>query len=197
MIERLMAADGPVVTQLWTTIRTLPWFDRLDAEGAMEQWLASGDDAVRRHALEVMLGAVKERPDRFAALLAPYSGESDQYPDWLMWVTRFANVHESHALFDLILESVRRGDLNEAGRTLWDNVYGLGQQQPGWAVELLDAWLIERPGALDLDPSGKVAALGAREHSLVELVTVLPVERRLLLPAAPPVSAPGDVADRS
>ena len=169
MIERLMATDGPVAAQLWTTIRTLPWFERLDAKGAMEQWLASGDDTVRRRALEVMLGAVKERPDRLAALLAPYAGETDQYPGWLMWITRFANVHESRALFNLMLEAVRRGDLNGAGRTLWDNVYGLGQQQPVWAVELLVAWLVERPGALDLD-SGKVAALSTREHSLVELV---------------------------
>ena len=171
LIERLMATDGPVASQLWTTVRTLPWFDRLDAEGAMERWLASEDDSVRRHALEVMLGAVKERPDRLAALLAPYAGESDQYPDWLMWLTRFANVHQSRALFDLMLEAVRRGDLNKAGRTPWDNVYGLGQQQPGWAVELLVAWLVERPEALDLDPSGKVAALSAREHSSVELVS--------------------------
>jgi hypothetical protein len=171
MIERLMAAEGPVTAQLWTTIRTLPWFERLDAEGALERWLASGDDTVRRHALEVMLGAVKERPDRLAALLAPYAGERNQYLGWLMWVTRFANVHESRALFDLMLEAVRRGDLNGADRALWDNVYGLGQQQPGWAVELLVAWLVERPGALDLEPSGKVAALSAREHSLVELVS--------------------------
>ncbi len=171
LIERLIAAGGPVAAQLWTTVRTLPWFDRLDAEGAMEQWLASGDDTVRRHALEVMLGGVKERPDRLAALIAPYAGETNQYPDWLMWVTRFANVHESRALFELMLEAVRRGDLNKADRLLWMNVYGLGQRQRAWAVELLDAWLVERPGALDLDPSGKVAALSAREHSLVELVS--------------------------
>ena len=170
MIERLIAASGPVTTQLWMTIRTLPWFERLDAEGAIEQWLASGNDAVRRHALEVMLSGVKERPDRLAALIAPHSGQTDEYPHWLIWVTR-ANVHDSRALFDLILEAVRRGDLGGANRALWDNVYSLGQQQPGWAVELLAAWLIERPGALDLDPSGKVAALSVREHSLIELVS--------------------------
>ena len=171
MIERLIAAGGPVATQLWTAIRTLPWFERLDAEGAMEQWLASGNDALRRHALEVMLGAAKERPDRLAALIGPYSGQTDEYPHWLIWITRFTNVHDSRALFDLILEAVRRGDLNGADRALWDNVHGLGQQQPGWAVELLAAWLTERPGALDLDSSGKVAALSTREHSLVELVS--------------------------
>jgi len=85
-----------------------------------------------------------------------------------MWVARFANVHESRALFDLILQAVRRGDLN-VDRSLWMNVYGLGQRQPVWAVELLVAWLVERPGALDLDSSGKVVALQSREHGLLEL----------------------------
>lgn len=171
IVERLLGTEGPVARQLWMTIRTLPWFDRLDAAGAMERWLASGDNATQWNALHAALGAVKDRPDRLAALIAPYAGNAAHYPDWLMWIARFANVHESRALFDLILEAVRRGDLNGRDRVLWMNVYGLGQRQPDWAVELLVAWLLERPGALDLDRSGKVGALGSSEHSLRELAS--------------------------
>ena len=44
MVARLMAADpdGPLVPHLWGTINTVAWFDRLDAEGVVTSWLASG-----------------------------------------------------------------------------------------------------------------------------------------------------------
>ena len=168
MVERLMSVEGVVATHLWGTIRMLPWFDRLDTEGVIAGWLASDNDKVWARTMDVLLGAIKERPDRMAALIAPYVG-TPQYLNWLTWIIRFANVHESRALFELVLDAVRGGDYNDREQALWMSVFGLGQQEPAWAVELLTAWLAERPAAFDRDLSRRVAALEAREHNLVQL----------------------------
>lgn len=169
MVNRLTATEGAVATHLWMSMRAVPWFDRLDAEGVVVRWLASEDEAVWARTMDILTVAIKERPDRMAELITPYAGNTPQYLNWLAWITRFAHVHESRPLFDLMLGAVRRGEYNGREGALWMAVFGLGQHQPTWAVELLTAWLAERPGALDLDSRGRVGALQSREHNLIEL----------------------------
>jgi hypothetical protein len=172
MIERLMRADpdGPLTPHLWTTINTVAWFDRLDGEAVIAGWLASGNPATYDRAMQAIVGAIKPRADRLAQLIAPYAGTNPHYPNWLAWISRFADVHNSQPLFDQMLAAVRRGDYNDRPLALWNHVFGLGQHQPGWAVELLAAWLVGRPGALSQDETGRPADLGAHEHNLLDLV---------------------------
>ncbi len=170
MLQRLMAMDGPLVDHLWAAIRTQPWFDRLDAEGVVQGWLASGDSAVHQWAMQAVTAAIKPRADRMAELIVPLAGTDPLYLAWLAWVTRFADVHTSRPLFDLMLEAVRRGDYNNNQAALWNAVFGLGQHQPGWAVELLAAWLVSRPGVLAQDATGRPVDLDSHEHNLLELV---------------------------
>jgi hypothetical protein len=115
------------------------------------------------------LGAVKERPDRMAELVAPYAGRAPAYCAWLSWIIRFGNLYESRALFELLIAAVRRGDFAGIEGALWMGVHGLGQQQPSWAVELLGAYLIEGPHAFDLDTISRVVALELKDHPLTEL----------------------------
>jgi hypothetical protein len=171
MISRLIAADPPFANQLWLTLRTLPWFDRLDAEGVIEQWLASEVEADHYHALDVMLGGVTERLDRLAALLATHAGRAADYPIWLNWIIRFGDMYQSRPLFDLVVDAIRRGDYQGHEQGLWLATSGRGQRQPGWAVELLTAYLADQPGAWDLDDIGRVKALRLGEHSAIELAS--------------------------
>lgn len=171
MIARLIATAPPFGDQLWLTMRTLPWFERLDAEGVIAGWLASNEAADHRHALEVMLGAVKERPDRMAELLAPHAGRAADYVASLSWITRFGSIPGSRALFELVLTAVRRGEYRGVEHALWLAAHGLGQSRPEWAAELLQAYLSDRPGAFDLDAAGHVAALQLTEHSALELAS--------------------------
>jgi hypothetical protein len=134
-------------------------------------WLASGNTATYDRAMQAIVGAIKLRTDRLAELIAPYAGTNPQYPNWLVWVSRFADVHNSRPLFNQILAAVRRGDYNDRPLDLWNHIFGLGQHRPEWAVELLAAWLIGRPGVLTGDETGRPADLDAREHNLLELIS--------------------------
>lgn len=165
-----MLANQEFTSHLWAALRSVPWFDRLDAEGVIARMLASGDTAVYEHVMNLVPTVAKQRADRLAELIGPYAGEVAAYQDWLAWVTRFADVHTSRALFDQMLAAVRRGDYNDREGLLWQAVFELGKQQPEWAVELLAAWLSERPGAFDLDGSDRLPVLQQREHNLVDLV---------------------------
>ena len=169
LMGRLIAAGLPFADRLWLTMRTLPWFKRLDAEGFIADGLASSDNADHRRVLELMLGAVKEQPDRIAGLVAPYAGRTPDYPAWLSWIIRFGNIYESRALFELVTAAIRRGDFEGIEHALWLGVHGLGQQQPGWAAELLGTYLAERPHAFDVDTAGRVMALNLTDHALKEL----------------------------
>ena len=173
MIERLMVADpdGPLTPHLWATINTAAWFDRLDGDGVVAGWLASGNAVTCDRAMQAIVGAIKQRADRLAQLIAPHAATNPQYPNWLAWISRFADVHNSRPLFDLMLAAVRRGDYNDRPLALWNHVFGLGQHQPGWAVELLVTWLVGRPGVLAQDATGRPADLESREHNLLELAS--------------------------
>ena len=172
------------------------WFERLDAEGVIAGGLASPDSADHRRVLELMLGAVKERPGRMAELLAPYAGRAPEYPAWLSWVIRFGHVYESRALFDLVLAAVRRGDSTDRGRIVAGS-NGLGEHQPGWAAELLGAYLSERPHAFDVDALGRIPALESRDHVFIELTARSSEQApQAFLEAARPLPAAGDGANR-
>lgn len=171
MMARLVARALPFADRLWVTMRTVPWFERLDAEGVIAGWLASHNPADHAHAIEVMLGAATKRADRMAELLAPYAGHAADYPAWLSWITRFGNLYKSRALFELVLAAIRHGDYQYIEHTLWVAAHGLGQRRPAWAAELLAAYLTDRPHALDLDDLGNVVALRSTEHVALELAS--------------------------
>ncbi len=168
-LARLLATAPPFADRLWLTVRTLPWFDCLDGEGLIKAWLASDDQSEQQQALDMIVPAAKAHPDRLADLLAPHAGHHDSYVSWLAWATRFANLYESRSLFELVLDAVRRGDYAGREQSLWQASHGIGQNRPQWAIELLTAYLVDRPGALDMNTAGQVAALGSAERSLLEL----------------------------
>jgi len=171
MVKRVIEARPEFIGRLWLALRTLAWFDRLDAEGEIQRMLNSGNRAEESSALDVALGGMKERTDRLAEILAPHAGRSSDYPYWLRWVARFANLHRSRPLLDLVIDSVRRGEYAGHEDSLWMSAFKLADHQPTWAVDLLSAYLQDQPGAFNVDGYGRIALLGARESSAEELAT--------------------------
>jgi hypothetical protein len=168
MVARVLAARPSFEDRLWSPLRTAPWFERLDAEGVIKAWLAGDDETEQNQALHIMIGGVKAYPDRMVQLLQPHTRRA-VYPDWLRWIARFADLHQSRPLFEMVLGAVRNGQYKNAELELWLSAHGLGEHQPAWAVELLAAHLIDRPAALALDTGGRVAALLDSDHSVIEL----------------------------
>lgn len=84
MVARVLEGHPPFEERLWRSLRVVGWFERLDAEGAIEDWLEGADQAAQGHALEIMTSAAKHDPDRLAQILGSHT-DVDMYPSWLQW----------------------------------------------------------------------------------------------------------------
>jgi hypothetical protein len=169
MVQRVVATGPAFSDRLYSALRMPAWFDRLDQEGVIAAWLSGNEEQLGR-AAEVMLSVTKERPDRLSELLEPLQGH-DSFAGLMRFIGFRVDVHESRAFFELTLAAVRAGVFDDAAHDLFLNSHALGDEEPEWAVELLRAWLVERPGALDLDADGKVSALDGRDHGTEELIS--------------------------
>jgi hypothetical protein len=162
-------SSGPLAERLRTTLRTGPWFERLDAEGAIEQWLASTNPDLEARALEAMISEPHGHEARLAQLLAPHVSR-EEFPGWLRWVTRFSQLGASRELFDLVVDAVRAGMYDAHEHDLWLDAHDLGETKPQWAAELLGAWLIERPSSLQPGADGRIAVLASHDYQAGELI---------------------------
>lgn len=167
MLLDVAAGHPPYEARLWSQLRTPAWFTRLDADGHIASWLQE-DEEQRNRALTLMAGVAPTTPDRLAELLSEHRG-APTYPSWLRWCVRFAELGASRSLFDLFLEAIRCGQYDGFEHELWLSVHGLVLEHPDWAVEVLAAFLVDRPGALELDERGRVATLTSRELRGTEL----------------------------
>ena len=93
-----------------------------------------------------------------------------QYLDWVRWIVGRAHAHHSREMFDHLLQAVREGGFDSAADELWLAVYELSKYEPLWAIELIQARIIEHPEGVQLDGHGKVAVLEIHNHSASKLV---------------------------
>ncbi|WP_328634217.1 hypothetical protein [Streptomyces sp. NBC_00356] len=169
MVTNVQDANPVFGERLWRSLQSAEWFERLDAEGVIEEWLARPDEADRGRAIDIMVGAAKTNPDRLAAILEAHKA-APEHPQRLLWVTRFSDLYRSRPLFELLLAAVRRGHYAARTDELWLSAHDLGKHEPEWAVELLAAHLVDRPDAMAVDGNGKVEALLDRDYSVIQLV---------------------------
>lgn len=168
LVLSLLESEERWRDRLELLLRTAPWFDRLYDDGLLAGWLAGSEPERERLAADVIGTAGGHRPDDVAGLLSPHH-QHPQFPNWLLWTTRFIGVDKSRHLFELLLSAVRAGQLDSGSYGLWSSARSLGKSQPEWTVELLHAWLVERPAALTLE-NDRVVDLGDREYGLLKLV---------------------------
>jgi hypothetical protein len=169
LVERVLEADPNYVDRVYQILRTSAWFDRLDVEGVITDWLGRDEEHLGR-AAEVMISVARDRPDRVAEIFRGLE-PSDTYDGVLRAVAFYVDLETSRAFFELLLDAVRRGVFDQAAHNLFMSAHGLGEDQPEWAVELLKAWFVERTDALVLSPDGKVAALDGRDHGIEKLIS--------------------------
>ena len=168
MLQRVLESAPALSDRIFSTLRMAGWFHRLDQEGLIATWLF-GDAGQVGRAAEIMLSVTDERPDRLAELLEPLQAH-DSFRGLMRFLGFRVDAHESRPFFNLTLAAVRAGVWNDAAHDLFLTAHALGDKRPEWAVELLAAWLAERPSALDLDTEGKVTALDGRDHGTQEII---------------------------
>lgn len=167
MLLDIAAAHPPYESRLWNRLRTPAWFARLDADGHITDWLQEGEEQQSR-LLNLMAGGAGTSPDRLAELLADHR-EASTHPSWLRWVVRFADLKASRSLFDLFLDAIKRDLYAGFEHELWLSVHDLAEERPDWAVEVLAAFLVDRPDALERNEHGQIAALKTRDYAGAEL----------------------------
>ncbi|MFC8304843.1 hypothetical protein ACFUCV_14300 [Specibacter sp. NPDC057265] len=155
--------------QLWLHTRRAPWFRRFYEDDTIAAWLDSGEKTLQQRAVNLMMSVIKELPGEVAELLHARQ-DRPEYLDWLRWIARFSDIHQNRALFDLVLAAVREGDFDAIEHELWLAVHGLAKHKPLWAIELIQARVLDHAEGLLLEESGKVALLKLHDYGAVELV---------------------------
>jgi len=145
------------------------WFARFHEDAQISAWLDGANEDMRNYALNLMASAVNECPGPIAELLVSRK-TAPGYHDWLRRIIRFADVWRGRELFTLVLEAVRHGAYDTAEHELWLVMHDLAKHEPLWAIELLQAQLIDHADSLTRNEQGKVDLLCVREHFAAELV---------------------------
>ncbi len=169
LILQIAATRPRFEALLWSQLQRPQWFARFHEEGQISTWLDGRDEDMRNHALCMMSSAVEEYPESIADLLGSHKTEPD-YHDWLRRISRFADLSRNRQLFTLVLEGVRQGAYDGAEHELWLMTNDLAKHEPLWAIELLQAYLIDHAESLRLNEEGKVALLDLRDYWASELV---------------------------
>jgi hypothetical protein len=168
LLAELLASDSPWQARAEGVIRTSAWFNALDSAGLLNEWLSAPERELNERAITVIAQAGREGAARAANLLALTKADPE-YAARLLWVIRFIDVDGDRGLFDLLLEAVRDGTIEDE-RELFTIVHNLGDAEPEWGVDLLAAWLDERPNAHARAEGGQVNALKSSDYGLNELI---------------------------
>lgn len=169
LMLRVAATHPSFEALLWQQLCRPQWFARFYNDGQIVAWLDGPDEDMRNHALNTIVSAVDEHPESIVALLGRYKS-APEYHNWLRWISLFADMWRDRQLFALVLEGVRQGAYDAVEHDLWLTAHDLAKHEPLWAIELLQARLIDHVDALALDEEGKVPVLGMREYGADDLV---------------------------
>ncbi|MHB8659321.1 MAG: NACHT domain-containing protein [Solirubrobacteraceae bacterium] len=168
VLHRILASEPEWAGQLALMLRTTVWFDVVDGEGKIESWLDEPSQAPR--ALELMLGAVKDRPGRIGAILVARR-TNPEFPVWFRWLARWAPFGADRGLFELLLDTVRADIWREHEHELWLYSHGLAESRADWSIELLHCWLTDRPGSEVIQPDDGLVDLNNSDHGLISMTT--------------------------
>ena len=140
--------QGPLSRPLWGALYSHSgWFDLLDGNGTLRDWLASDDSDYIEAAI-----AYLEPPDlqeirsaRVAALIIPHARTSIAWHERIVRIMSWRKVHKSTEMQSLNIDLIKHGVYDNysetsAGRGFWDQYYGTDEQCPRFAIDVIKAW---------------------------------------------------------
>lgn len=126
------------------------WFIYAHSIGLAEEWLSSDCEDLVNLGANYLSRHQRENGSLVAELLAPFKNESGNWRERLKLIMQWSSLEKSRPFFDLFLDLVSNGCLDDArgpiavNSTFWDMVYDLDKDQPAWVIELLVVWLRRR-----------------------------------------------------
>jgi hypothetical protein len=137
------------------TVSTLAWrhyfasdslFEQALLRGVAKAWIESESDLVA----DLGVSYLRAHEARFSAdvaeLLKPFKGNV-AWRQRLLWFMQFVDLNRSRQMFELFIDLVEDGTLDEArgvvavNSTFWNLVYDLADKSPERMCEVLTAWL--------------------------------------------------------
>lgn len=145
-------ADPDAFTRLvWQHFLFSPsWFHYSDSIGWPGAWLNSDCENLIDLGVSYLHRHQRENGDRVAQILVPFKDYPGAWNDRFMGLMQWADFKNSRAFFELFLDLVSNGVLDEArgsiavNSTFWDMIHGLDETRPSWVIELLVVWLRRR-----------------------------------------------------
>jgi hypothetical protein len=145
------AVDNPAHHILWRALYGKDrWFKLLSSLGVVQGMLADSDRARGDLGIQLLRGVQRNCPDEVAGLVRPYIGSSEAWNQRLLWLMQWSEVDASREFFDLFLELLDRGILDEARGPLaansefWNLFTFLPSRHPEWGCEVIRHYLDRR-----------------------------------------------------
>ena len=113
-----------LTNHLWVAIHgSTGWFDLLDNLGIIHSWLLDNNEATVNRAVWLLSSIQEVRPDRTAELLSPFLGLSEPWNTRLVNMVLQGNPIASRQFFELVLQLVRVGAIDDLMNSANGNDY--------------------------------------------------------------------------
>lgn len=150
----LQQPDYPHRSEIWSALRTLPWFRLLDSLGVVANWLEESECDTGDQVVMLLKFIQGGAADRVAELVEPYIGASEEWRKRLRYLVQWTDLNVGRRFFELFLRLIDNGDLDCIGRSREDDalsvLYELAKSRPEWACEAIRE-ILERRMKLALE----------------------------------------------
>ena len=139
---------GLVPTLAWKHFSTsTSLFQQALEKDLVRVWLESDNGPLVDTALMYLRAHESRFSQEAAGLLAPFKGRSEEWNKRLVWFMQLVNLNASREMFDLFLQLLGDGTLDDArgalaaNSTFWNLTYDLSNKSPARVCEIVGIWL--------------------------------------------------------
>ena len=180
--------SDPVTRQAWVAVRRPPWFQLVDSQGLVQQWLNDPDEGFVDQAVLLLRVIQRHLPDRVAELVEPFVGKSERWNIRLFHLAVWGDWSIGRRFLELMLRLIDEGLLDEAqgpiavNSDFWSLVYNLRSKHQSWGCEVVGHFFNRRrqlsldagqPNPFDYS-TGTIVGSQSAEDVLKELATNAP-----------------------
>ncbi|MES2460490.1 MAG: hypothetical protein V4671_07890 [Armatimonadota bacterium] len=161
IVQSLRDAPDPDVARWSESVINSPaWFSLLTELGWIGGELECRDETRVERAVNYLGGSVRDAPFQVVETLLAWADQPEPWPTYATNILSHSDVDTSRRFIDLYIKLQQKGNIPLAHPPFGSNsgqyfLYDLPEKQPGWAIELLEEWLIryvnqrDRQGHLD------------------------------------------------